>query len=185
MKGIAQGHLDSPLTEKGKKEAERLGYKFRDINFDLVFTSDLLRAKRTAEIILLERKLAVETTKLLRERYYGVFEGKSFEAIHAYSKLLSELKHEASEMNKKNKFEEDESVVSRLITFLRETAITYPKKSILVVSHGGIMRVFLKHLGYNNLPSGSISNLGYMKIESDGVNFFVKKTEGIRIARGG
>lgn len=181
IKRIAQGHLDSPLTAKGIEDAEKLGYKFKDINFDLIFSSDLLRAKRTAEIIALERKLAVQTTEILRERSYGKFEGQPFETIHTYRMLLGKLKEKKSEENKKNQFEEDDSVTSRFITFLRETAITYPDKVILVVTHGGMMRMLMKHLGYD-MPSGSVSNTGYMKLETDGVNFFVKQMEGIELA---
>ena len=75
---ILQGHNDFPLTEEGKRQASELAKKFININFDHVFASDLLRARRTAEIIVLEHKLLVITKKLLRERTFGRFEGKTY-----------------------------------------------------------------------------------------------------------
>lgn len=179
-KKILQGHLDSPLTEKGIADAKLLGQKLKNIRFDLVFSSDLLRAKRTAEIITSEKKLAIESTKILRERSFGELEGKPYDALKAYYELIDKLKSQKKVTLNKYSIEEDEIVVNRLITFLRETAITHPGKKILVVTHGGIMRIFLKHLGFMNLVSGSVGNLAIIKLQTDGTSFFIKKTSGIK-----
>ena len=48
----AQGWSDSPLTAAGVQTAADLGHKLREIHFDAVYTSDMLRAVQTAEIIL-------------------------------------------------------------------------------------------------------------------------------------
>lgn len=48
----AQGWVDSPLTEAGKQMAADIGQKLKGIDFDAVYTSDMLRAVQTAEIIL-------------------------------------------------------------------------------------------------------------------------------------
>ncbi len=173
---ILQGHLDSSLTKHGVSETKKLGLRFKNINFDLVFSSDLLRAKRTAEIILLERELAVQTTAVLRERFYGKFEGKSIETLKTYRKLISKLKEEGKAIPKNNSVEADENVISRLITFLRETAIAYPNKTILVVTHGGAIRLLLQHLGQN---LEFVTNLGYAILETDGVDFDIKQMEGV------
>lgn len=47
-----QGWMDSPLTESGLEVAYLAGLGLREIQFDTAYSSDLLRAKRTAEIIL-------------------------------------------------------------------------------------------------------------------------------------
>ena len=65
---------------------------------------------------------------------------------------------------------------------VKSKPIGNPGKTILVVSHGGVMRYLLIHLGfgtYTNLPTGSIGNTAYIKLETDGVDFFVKETKGI------
>lgn len=76
-KKIIQGHADAPLTSVGIKQIEDVANEFKDVAFDVIFSSDLLRAKRSAEIIRLERDLAIQTSELLRERTYGHFEGKT------------------------------------------------------------------------------------------------------------
>jgi broad specificity phosphatase PhoE len=177
-----QGHTDIPLNETGELQAKELGEKFRNIQFDLAFSSDLMRAKRTAEIILLERKLEVATTELLRERNFGNFEGKPGDALTAFRDLLEKLTEEEKVSHPDNNIESDENVATRLVTFLRETAITHLGKTILATSHGGVLRVLLVRLGYGTeetLPYGCIENMAWIKLETDGVDFYVKETEGV------
>ncbi len=189
-KRILQGHSDFPLTEIGVREAKEFGKKFARVNFAAAFSSDLLRAKRTAELILLEKKIAVQTSKRLKERSFGRFEGRPFEE---FGNKLRDLfdKYETLSEDKRFKFkftkegESDEELAIRMITFLREVAVAYAGKTVLVVSHGGVMRAFLKRLGFNfaglNKFKGrmQIGNLGYVKLDSDGVDFFIKEIEGI------
>jgi len=81
-------------------------------------------------------------------------------------------------------FETDEEIMSRFITFLREMAIAYPKKKILIITHGGVMKALLIHLGYagyDELPPGSIENAGYIILECDGVDFFIKDVKGVNM----
>lgn len=185
VKKVLQGHTDSPLTDLGKEQAKLLAKKFRDLHFDAVFSSDLLRAKKTAELITLEKKLAVQTTKALRERYFGVFEGKRWQGIEfKIRKILKKMSDLSLKRWLKLKlFEDEESdaeLMTRFITFLREIAVGYQRKNILVVSHGGVIRQFLIHLGQiAKHDFVQIRNLSYLKLESDGVDFFVKEMEGI------
>jgi len=66
-KKIMQGHSDSPLTENGINQAKATAKKLQDVPFAQVFSSDLLRTKRTAEIISADYDVVVKTNKLLRE----------------------------------------------------------------------------------------------------------------------
>ena len=152
------------------------------------FSSDLHRAQRTAEIIKLERQLVIQTTKALRWRTYGHWEGKPKEEYRKYFQhIFDQIKILSEKEQKEFKFdpdiESDEQVISRFIIQLREIAVAYPDKIVLVVTHGGCIRTFLMHIGYmkyGELPGGSFSNAGYAKILSDGVNFFVKEVKGIK-----
>jgi broad specificity phosphatase PhoE len=187
--GIAQGHNDSSLTPQGIEQAESLRSELKNIHFDAAFSSDLLRAKRTAEIITLQRQLVINTTQLLRERSYGQYEGKPSSLFREESKkILDQIKDLTKEERRKVKFapdvESDDEIATRLVTFIREVAITYSGKTILVVSHGGIMRAFLNHLawsGEKELEAGSIENTAYIKLESDGVEFSVTETKGVKL----
>ncbi len=184
------GVLGAGLTETGKQQARERAKNLRDIHFDAVFSSDFIRARQTAEIIALERKLAVQTSSLIRERephlYAEVLDkkGKSIE------KFWEELRTGLSTLDSKGKmaykYDEDmesaEEGAMRLITFLREIAVAYEGKTVLVVNHGNMLRSLLVHLGYaefDELPSGAIENTGYIVLESDGIDFFVKQVEGV------
>ena len=177
-KRLIQGHSDIPLNKNGKLQSKQLGEKLKDIYFEAVFSSDLIRARRTAEIITIEKKLAVVTTKALRERMFGRFEGKHIDELR---KILGETILFSKKRQKKlfgwNDIENDEKVIRRFIPFIREVAVAYQGKNILMVSHGGLMRAFLSHVGFK-IPEYSekpMKNTGYLIVESDGVEFIVKE----------
>src|SRR5690348_2997634 len=69
--GYLAGQKDEQLTELGKQQAIALAKDLSTLQFDAIFSSDLMRAKHTAEIIAREHKLVIETTKHLRERMWG------------------------------------------------------------------------------------------------------------------
>lgn len=181
-----QGHSDIPLNLEGEKQAAALRDRLKDIEFDVVFSSDLLRAKRTAEIIALEHKLAVEATEVLREGNMGKFEGTIFEDFFPlfgeWRKLTEEERKKHPKNNDYETIETGEAVVSRFITFLREIALSHRGKTVLMVSHAGVMQHFLRNLGYSPLEGKDyigVQNTAYIHLESDGVEFEIKELEGI------
>ena len=189
VEGRMQGHADSPLTQKGLEQARRRAESLKHIQFTAFYSSDLLRAKRTAEIIALDHQLAVTTTELLRKRHFGPNEGR---LVSEYDAELRELLDKRLELTDTELdtyelyegYETDEKVAARFITLLRELAIAYSGKTIALVTHGGALRVLLRKFGYatqTQLRQGSIKNTAYIKLESDGTDFFVKETEGVVI----
>lgn len=185
--GRIQGQHDTPLTAKGKEQALKLGEKFKEIKFEAIFSSDQLRAKRTAEIAKLDRDLEVITKKVIRERNFGAHDGKlATDYRNDIKDLLNEFKMLPEEKKWHFKFaddyESDFEVSTRFITFLREIAVAYPSKTILVVAHGSAIKAFLLKIGYikyENIQSTLISNTGYVKLISDGIDFKVEETSGI------
>ncbi len=185
--GIIQGHSDSHLTSHGEKQVIAQAKNLKHIHFDAIFSSDLLRARRTAEIIALEKKIAVKTTQIIRERHYGVYENrhideymKKFQPVLAQFKKITydKLKHLSIDPT----VETIDHAVSRLITFMREVAVGCPDKTVLIVSHGTLIRYFLIHIGYgtlDTLPIHSITNTGYAIIETNGTEFAVNAIHGI------
>ncbi len=190
---IKYGELGSPLSEKGIKQALSRKASLKDVHFDAVFSSDLLRTVRTAEIITEERELAVKTSDAIREREASKYIKNHTELTR--EKFLSDLRATLKDLTEKEKMqykhsehmESAEEAAVRLITFLREIAVAYPGKTVLVINHGTVMRSFLTHIGwakYDELPTGTIENTGYAVLESDGVDFFVKETHGIHKQQG-
>lgn len=179
--GLIQGETDVPLNKEGVNQAKDLAKNLQKIKFDAIFSSDLVRAKKTAEIIAFERKMAVATTKLLRERRYGKFEGQPYQLMRQFHNTWEKLsKQERISLRPDEESETDEEAVSRFIIFLREVAALYSGKTVLIVAHGGLMRALLNHLSDKTYLTGAIANSAYIKLESDGVDFFIKDLQGIK-----
>ena len=74
------GWTDVDLSEKGVEEADEAGLQLADIRFDVVHTSDLIRAQRTAEIIMGHNQASGDDVPTrydwrLNERHYGALQG--------------------------------------------------------------------------------------------------------------
>lgn len=187
VKDLLSGQSESSLTQEGRKQARVLAETLKGVAFDVIFSSDLSRATQTAEIIKLERKLIINTNKLLRERNFGKHEGKDKKVYReenkdAFEKLQTLTDEEKWNFKTSDDIESDQEIAGRLLTGLREIAVTYPGKTVLVVGHGGTMRALLAHLGWaslRELPPGSVKNAGYVILESDGIEFIVREVHGI------
>lgn len=177
---------DSPLTKDGVRQVKDTAEGLSDVHFDAIFSSDSIRTQQTAEIMRLERELAIQTTKLLRERSFGKYEGKP--AADYWKAIQHQLK-EVEELSEKEMWdytyggdlESDAALAARFITYLREIAESHPGKTVLVTTHGAMIRIFLMRVGwakYGELPGGSFRNAGHVRLKSDGVDFFVEEVIG-------
>jgi broad specificity phosphatase PhoE len=190
--GRIQGQLDSTLTQQGIIEAQKLAEQLKSINFNAIYSSDLSRAAKTAEILKRDRQLAVITHQDLRERTFGKYDGHlGVDYEKATSHLLTKYKKLIDEEKWQFKFaddyESDQELVDRFAFRLRKIAVAYLSKTILVVTHGGNLRTFLTHVGfaaYGELTPGTFKNAGYVKVRSDGKNFVIDEVKGIDKAKG-
>lgn len=175
-----QGQTDVALNAMGEVQAREAGALLENIHFDAAYSSDLVRARRTAEMILLDRELEVRTSKLLREQNFGKFEGNLWSET---SHLFDERKKLSEEELLHHKVADEEShfeVSTRLFTFLREVSVISSGQTILIVSHGGIMRYLLVRLGVGSLKKPKFfKNTSYIKLRSDGVEFFLDEVNGL------
>jgi len=176
-KKLVQGHTDIPLNKKGVEQAKQLGRELKNIHFEAVFSSDLLRAKDSAKIIVLGKRLNIVLTNALRERFFGRFEGKPLEDL---VKTIGEVMTVSKEEQKRLKIydvENDDDILLRLLPFIKRVAADYSGKNVLMVTHGGLLRAFLKFMEFK-IPKYSdhpMKNTGYLIIESDGEGFKIKK----------
>lgn len=179
---------EANLTYKGIQQVKKLSKNLSSMHFDYIFSSDLVRAKQTAEILAKERNISIKIKGNLRERSYGLLNGKTEQEIRAELKDAYDEYLKRSSKDKYNyKLVEDmetvNEVVSRFIDTLKEIIGSYGGKNIIVVSHVTPMRGLLVDLGYvdyHEIDSSCIENTAYIKLESDGVDFFVKETSGIQ-----
>jgi len=184
---IVQGHTDSPLTRRGIEQAEELAETFKDIGFDAIYSSDLDRAKRTAQIIRLDRDVKIKTSSLLREKFFGIFEGKNHNEYietlkEEFDKFDNHLSTEERWTHKAHpSMESDKELLNRFLSYLKEVANNHRGENILVVAHRYAIRMLLIHLGWGkheNLKDGAVKTGGYVMLEFDGSGFVIKDVVG-------
>ena len=186
VKGLIQGHSDSDLTEEGKKQALELQNRFKNIKLAAIFSSDLNRAKETAKIIALPHKLKVNYSQALRERNYGSIEGKPRELLDKIYESFDKLTHKERFHHRANPLaESNKDVIERLLPFLKQVYKQHQGKSVLMVTHGGLMGIFLRYIGFVTPDMKThIKNGAIVKIKTNGKKFQVKETSRIFDNRG-
>lgn len=187
--GVLQGHADFPLSKLGYKQARSRAEHFRSCSFSECFASDLLRTRQTAAILSQPHALSVQTTPLLREQNFGKFNGAS---VMVFETELDEVLARHRQLPFERRFqhrahpeiESDAEMMSRLLLFLRSVATENLGKTILTVSHGGIMRsllAFLNYASFNQMKPGAIGNCGYIQLITDGNTFSILSVEDVAI----
>lgn len=131
---IVQGWLDSPLTEEGISMAKQLREQAKQISFDAVYSSDLMRAYHTAKLICPDTY--VERTKLLREIDVGYWSGKPFREISKIDPYLHKLYFQQPGRYNRVDGESFYDLQRRVEEFLEKAVYHSQEENILVVSHG-------------------------------------------------
>lgn len=138
-KDIIMGQLHGKLSPLGLEQAKKIGERLKNEDIDLVFCSDLFRAKETLEPILkFHKNIPVIYAKELRERSVGVFEGGPSAKYHEF---LETDKDNFSQL-RPEKGESLQDQQERAIRFVRKIAEEHKDKTILLCTHGGWIRVF-------------------------------------------
>ncbi|MEI7635078.1 MAG: histidine phosphatase family protein [bacterium] len=143
LQGRWQGWLDSPLTGEGAAQAREAAKELRHTKIDLAFCSDTARAIETARIILRGHGLtAAEPVKALRERFYGGWEGlNALEIVEQFPGTHFDVSRDSRDTHRPPGGEAMFEVRHRVVEFLRELVGKRPGKTILLVTHSGVVRV--------------------------------------------
>jgi len=146
------GWTDIGLSEKGIEEAEEAGKKLENVPFDVVHTSALIRAQKTAEIIIKKnkksKKIPVYKDKRLNERHYGSLQGLNkketaekygAEQVHIWRRSF-DVPPPDGESLKMN--------AERTIPYFKENIIQDLKKgkNVLVSAHGNSLRSIVMYI---------------------------------------
>lgn len=152
--GRWQGWADAPLSAIGEEQARAAAKHLPEI--EAVVSSDLLRARRTAELLCEGRNLSpVQVYRGLRERGVGEFEGMTNpEIAERFPHLIGQ---DGSRPLDIPGAEPIPSVISRVIATLSRVAKAHQGEAVLAVSHGGVIRALERHLG---VEPAHVSNLG-------------------------
>ncbi|MCU0450998.1 MAG: phosphoglycerate mutase family protein [Bernardetiaceae bacterium] len=174
--GMVGSWTDWELSQKGKKQAEQIGEKLakelHQKTFE-VYSSTLLRAKQTADIVCKHLKINPKYTEKLKERNLGLAVGKSVEW------LWKNIEKEENTIDEKC-FQDAESrrdVWHRLSPFYEEI-LNSEVENIMLVSHGDTLSIFnAMWLGLNP----EFLNHYDLQGKPGGVSFFVRDNKGKHI----
>jgi len=133
------GQSDSPLTARGRRQAETVAKELAKVKFDKVVSSDLSRTRDTAEIIARAQGVPVEIVPELREIDVGDRTGQTFDEVAG----LPEWKDDGFVAWPGG--ETLDQVLARTLAAIDKLAGENPGRTILVVGHGGVNRILLSH----------------------------------------
>ena len=132
-----QGHADTPLNERGREQARDLAARLADVPFEVVYSSDLRRARETAEIVVAGRDLAIREDPALREIDVGSWQGLTNAAIDGRERTDGETLA---------------AFRDRVLAALSAIGAGHDG-DVLVVAHGGCARTLQRHLLGEPLPT--------------------------------
>ena len=134
---------DDILTEDGTKQVLKTAEAIKSYKLDIIVSSREKRAKQTGEIIASVLKVKFDFIDGLEERNWGVYAGKSWSEIEAVLKNMS--------LEERYKFvpengESWQQFENRLIKSIKFLIDKFPGKNLVVVTHGGVIRVLMPFL---------------------------------------
>jgi broad specificity phosphatase PhoE len=137
------GHLDVALSDLGERQIRALAARLSDVRLDAVYSSDLRRARRSAEILAAPHRVAAVERPALREFAMGRWEGLTGDEIKAldaggYATWMSDVAG--------YQFPEGESLAqlsARAWPAFEAIVAAHPGGTLAVVAHGGTNRVLL------------------------------------------
>lgn len=151
---IIQGHRDIPLAPEGKKQAQKIARFFKDKDLKKAYSSDLSRARETAQIITAPLDIEPVCCSQLREFDMGNWVGLTWDEVA--EKYPHEM-HGWVEDPITNGPGNGENVTQAARRFHRAFLdITNPEKNnfpILIVAHAGVIATLIAYISDNNLIS--------------------------------
>ena len=144
-----KGHIDVPLSAKGELQLEDVASRLSSVSLSAVYTSDLKRARRSAEIVAKPHNIEPVIDIAFKERNFGRWEGLTFKECRERfpEEFEAWVKNpvEASPVGGESTLD----VKNRLIPALEELLLRKQRNetsSISIVAHGGVNRIILCHL---------------------------------------
>jgi probable phosphoglycerate mutase len=140
-----QGQIDIDLNATGEAQAQALVHGLREHHFAAAYSSDLLRAWRTAQIASRRLGVAVLPAPTLRERHFGVLQGCTHD--EAQERWPEAYRHHQSRTPDYD-YQDGESLnvfAARVMAALEMFALRHPGEQVLLFTHGGVLDVVYRH----------------------------------------
>jgi alpha-ribazole phosphatase len=152
------GHLDVPLSATGERQCAAQAERLRHVALTALFSSDLARSHRSAEIIGAPHGLVPTRVPALREMAMGRWDGLTADEIRAHEPdAFADWMARVGELP----FPDGESVpdlVARAVPAFEAIAAAHAGRSVAIVAHGGTNRALLCHVF--GLPLGRLLAFG-------------------------
>ena len=136
-----QGHLDIPLNEKGRKDALICAKRLTSLQIDRIISSDLSRARETADIINEFLSLPIDVDVRLREINFGDLQGRK--APDMPEEIWDIYNHNPHEVHAESLAD----FYKRVKSFWDEVDIS---QNILIITHGGVIKMSMYLASYPN-----------------------------------
>jgi len=165
------GRTDSPLTERGRHQAEAVAETLAKVHFDRIISSPLARCRDTAVVIARRHQLPVDLEPDLVEIDVGEKTGAPFDEVAG----LPEWRDDGFVAWPRG--ETLEAVLSRAHRVITRIAAESAGQRVLVVGHGGVTRILMSHfLGMlPRLDRSPATNTNISVVVSDGLTHRVER----------
>lgn len=141
--GRCQGISDVPLNTAGEEQAERVAFSLKDEIIDRIYSSNLARAKTTAEKIAAYHSIDVDIRDDLREMDQGIFEGLDFSYIREkYSDVLEHWRKDPETLQLPGG-ESLKGVQQRALDAIADIKNRFGSQNIVIVSHNMVIGTLL------------------------------------------
>lgn len=169
-KSAYTGWTDVPLDECGREEAALVAQRLKTVNLAAVYSSDLCRARNTAEIIASQHPLGVEIEPNLKEVNYGEWEGLSIDEVkNAYGEVFYKSWADDPERVRIPGGETFGELRDRAVPAIKRIASLHPGGIVAIVAHRSVNRVLICHwlgLGVNSYKkieqyNGAINSIAF------------------------
>lgn len=164
-----QGHIDNPLNAKGLSQADALDKYFENIHVDAIYTSSMQRALQTAAPLAKSHCLTVQPLDALKEVCFGEWEGLSYDKVQEQWSEQLDLFFKQPAQCQMPGGESFAEVAQRVQAADTEIFERNSGKNVVIVSHGGVVRVqlcLLLGLDINKLWMFAVHNASTTSIGS-------------------
>lgn len=161
LAGTFCGHLDPPLSAHGRAQLDRLIPSLRRYPFRQVHSSDLRRARETAEAIAVPRHLPVQLSGALREISFGQWEGLSWKQIVARDPELAQRWLDEYPSVSAPGGEEFTDFFTRIQKAINDIAEEIGDGYAAVVTHAGVIRTILASVSLERDMRVDLSSCSY------------------------
>ncbi len=139
-----QGHLDIPLNATGLWQARQLGDALAGEAISAIYTSDLLRARKTAQAVADATGAALVDEPGLRERAFGSFQGRTFAEVEAEQPEQARRWRQRDPDYAPDGGESLRVLRERVVDTTHRLAARHPGELVLLVTHGGVLDVLYR-----------------------------------------